>query len=193
MRTKIGKRIGPVPIVLAVAVFAVATLLAMYAVQPGISSAKAPPTEGGVALGVLGTPKCEIDLGNANDASPTLDLDSSADNLQLLVSGGACSTSGATLDVVFKNRDTNTAKQVVVITTGGSDYTLQAMTQQGEPVEDMDDTAIDETDPNSPAPIGKKGLDVKVIDVPEATSTAATGPADGKATLTLERGMAKDG
>ena len=103
MRTKIGKRIGPVPIAL-VAVLALAAFIsAGFWLVPsdddvthaqGLPQAEpTPPAIDIDALDGVGGSGCGITL----DGSMLVDT---------YVAGGKCSLSGDSIDVVFENKDT---------------------------------------------------------------------------------------
>ena len=159
------------PIALAAAVFALAAFLAVYAIQPGISSADAPPGADDTFNPRAGD-KCEIDV-----AGLSTDFEEEA---------GPCSTAGDSLDVVFTNA-TDTAVEVIALVTGGSDYNAQA--RSTEVVGNGTDMA-----PQYPAmALGKRGIDLEVVSVPAMTPSTASGSVSGKTPVTLTRTMSRSG
>ena len=133
MRKKIGKRIGPVPIALALAVFALAAFLAIYSVQPDTALAVAPPP-------------VNHDYPDPVPEDCKFDITS---GLSVEVAGGDCATSDDTLDVILQNINTTETREAIVIVTGGTNYSVQAMSTEAGGVE--------------AGPIGKRGLGVEIV------------------------------
>ena len=165
MRKKIGKRIGPVPITLAV--FALAAVLSVGLLL----------TLSGSVIQAQGLPK--------DDPSPSHDqrcevnvVIADGTTQPVYVAGGGCTTSDDTLEVMFKNPSTGNGagdEFVAVYVTGGDDFTnLQA----------ADDDGTD---------LGKEGIDEHLLTIGKSSTGLLGKTQAGVKSVTVERGMAQGG
>ena len=167
MRTKIGKRIGPVPIAL-VAVLALAAFISagFWLVPDGGQTAEAQglpttPEAGG------GTDECAVLIhGEAGD--------NPAPFPEGIVSDEGCTGSGDSVDVMFENSHEEQDKSIAVYVTGGEQF-----------------SSLQATDANGKA-LGASGVDEYLLTVgPE--EDGFSGPEAGSQTITVDRDMAKNG
>ena len=183
MRTKIGKRIGPVPIAL-VAVLALAAFISagLWLVPSGgavthaqgLPEAQAtPPMTGDTGVGGSG---CGITLDGDTDDQETINLG----DQDAYVAGGKCSLSGDSIDVVFENTDEEDTLPLVVYTTGGDDFpSVQALVPDGGDADMIDDAA------------GEVGVDEHLLTIPKQTNDFGV-EVRGAKTITVTRSMAGD-
>ena len=161
MRKKIGKRIGPVPITLAVvALAAVLSVGALFAVNANSIQAQEIPQIPGASDQVAGTADddCEVSVINA-----------AGELMGGPVMGGGCAVGGDSVDVVFENASA-AARAVAVYTTGGDEYNVQAM--------------------NGMTNLGKKGVNEDLVELDARGSKVGGGTAPGSQTITVSRDMA---
>ena len=169
MRTKNGKRIGPVPITL-VAVFALAAFLSaglLLTVNGGVIEAQGMPTDGDTS----DDKKCEVIVH---------DETSTDTNVGDVVSGGGCFVGDDTVDVIFKNTDEtpNSDKSIAVYVTGGEDFAgLQATYE----------------DDNELMNLGAEGIDEHLLTIEMQEGGFGGEAVPGTETITVSRDMAKDG
>jgi hypothetical protein len=162
MRKKIGKRIGPVPITL-VAVFALAAFISagFWLVPNGGQTAE--------AQGLPNTPTA----GGGDDECAVI-VNGTGSFVAGIVSGGGCTVSDDSVDVMFENADANLDKSIAVYVTGGEQFSsLQAMNTTG-------------------MPIGAQGIDEYLLTVPD-DEVGFAGTENGSQTVTVSRDMAKNG
>ena len=167
MRKKIGKRIGPVPI--ALAVFALAAVLsvgALFAVNANSIQAQGMPEVQDSNPATLDADDCEV-VVIADDTGGVLGTPLSGS-----VAGDSCTVSDDSVDVVLQNEDPIASLAVAVYTTGGDEHNVQAM--GGTPV----------------APLGKKGVNEDLFEIEEAGNRVGGGSAPGSQTITVSRDMA---
>ena len=167
MRTKNGKRIGPVPIAL-VAVLALAAFISagLWLVPSGTDVTEAQSLPGASPTG-LGS-KCEVTVHNGTAYVGGYFAD------------GGCVTSDDSIEVKLLNKDMFAADNpgiayVSAYVTGGQDYgTLQAMDDDGEP-------------------LGAAGINEYNFAIGAQTSGQGGRGNPGSESITVERSMAKDG
>ena len=173
MRKKIGKKIGPVPITLAVvALAAVLSVGLLFTLNGTVTQAQGLPDHGLEAQnGPQPTAtKCRVVLDAAEG------LAAEANNIMETVEGSACAVSGETVDVVFENpaisgEGTDDGERTIAVyITGGDEYNVQAM--------------------HNNAPIGKKGVNEELFIVDSQGTKAGGDPDPGTATVTVNRDMA---
>ena len=163
MRTKNGKRIGPVPI--ALAVFALAAVLsvgALFAVNANSIQAQglpATPTQQDEIAGT-GADDCEVSVITGEDPATLMGG---------RVMGGGCNVSGDSVDVVLENASP-AGRAVAVYTTGGDEYNVQA----------MDGTTN----------LGKKGVNEDLFEIDGRGKKVGGGTAPGSQTITVSQDMA---
>ena len=164
MRTKIGKRIGPVPSAL-VAVLALAAFISVgiWLVPSNGQTAEAQEFTGTAVT----EDKCETD-GQDDGAVGS-------------ISGGGCMTTGDSVDVVF-NDDRTTGANVFVYVTGGSKYP-GVRTGTGTNYGDTNPVPDDDQ-------LGREGVDVHPLDlqafgVDKLTITVTRDMADSKGEVYL--------
>ena len=166
MKTKNGKRIGPVPIAL-VAVFALAAFLAVGFL---LSEKGLQPVEAQGLPGNSESPdgkKCDVDVEAETD-----------------VEGGACTTSDSSLDVVFYNT-TDEDEELWVYVTGGTEYRrVQASNTAITDSNDDGTSTADETVLVANR-IGKVGINVEEVDVDKQDTRGRR----GETTLTVTSSM----
>ena len=163
MRTKIGTKIGPVPITLAV--FALAAVLSVGLLVLATGGGNVTQAQG-LGPSTTITPavgKCEVTV-----------IASNGDEESGRVSGSGCNVTGDTVDVVLKNAST-AERAIAVYTTGGDEYNVQAM--GGIPV----------------GPLGRKGVNEDLFDLDAAGTKVGGGADPGSETITVSRDMAADG
>ena len=165
MRKKIGKRIGPVPITLAV--FALAAFLSVGLLL----------TLNGNVTQAQGLP------GEANDGdattAPCVVASADADSVTAVtIDGPGCTTSGDTIDVTFQNTSTDDDLILFVYATGGGEFASMQAAK----------SAIGDADND----LGAVGIDEHMLEIGTQTSIAGVN-SPGAESITVDRSMAKGG
>ena len=168
MRTKNGKKIGPVPITL-VAVFALVTVISAglwLTANSGVTQAQGLPSDNEDSA----SNRCAVAVAGDTDSVTNGDQNNFGDT----VMGGGCIVSGDSVDVMFRNYHAANDQFVAVYVSGGDDYSsVQAM--------DGDDE------------VGAKGLDEHLLTIGEAGTAIGGVSAPGSQSVTVSRDMAEDG
>ena len=189
MRTKIGKRIGPVPIAL-VAVLALAAFISagFWLVPTNSQSAEAQglpnngtsekPTTG---TGGIGGSGCGVTLdGDVDTEMGAQIVDTDTPSQDAYVAGGKCNVNGDSIDVVLENSDEGFEFPLVVYVTGGNDFSsVQALVADGDDAGSVPDAA------------GEMGVDEHLVSIPKQANEFGT-ITRGAFTITVSRDMAGD-
>ncbi len=187
MRKKIGKRIGPVPITLAVvALAAVLSVGLLLAANASIIQAQGMPGGGDTSS----DSKCAAVVAGDSKLLAT-DSDVQDNSLEDVVSGGGCKVTGDSVDVVFENHFPS-ASNGVPTTNNPVEVSLAAYATGG--VQFPSVQAIDKNDDGDAfIVVGKVGVDEYLLAIDAPSIAIGGSPTPGTKSVTITRDMAEDG